>query len=87
MDEHKSRLSKFYDTFKPFISNKSKESAPIHLKTKGDNAVKVQTEEAEILANHFTDAALSMGGDHVNNFTGKDHVTTAVLRPYEKPTK
>lgn len=30
-DEQKSTPSKFYDTFKPFISNKSKESAAIYL--------------------------------------------------------
>lgn len=28
---------------------------------------------AEILANHFTYAALSTGGDHVNNITEEDH--------------
>ena len=55
-----------------FISNKSKESAAIYLKTKGVKAVKDQTEVAEILANYFTNAALSMGRDHVNNFTEED---------------
>ena len=72
-DEHKSRPSKFYDTFKPFISNKIKESEAIHLKTEGDNAVKDQTEVAEILAKYFTNAALSIGGDHVNNIKEEDH--------------
>ena len=28
---------------------------------------------AEILANYFTNAALSIGGDHVNNITEEDH--------------
>lgn len=28
---------------------------------------------AEILANYFTNAALGIGGDHANNFTGEDH--------------
>ena len=72
-DEHKSRPSKFYDTFNSFISNKSKESAAIHLKMESDNTVKDQTEVAEILANHFTYAALSTRGDHVNNITEEDH--------------
>ena len=72
-DEHKSRPSKFYDTFKPFISNNSKEKAAIYLKTEGDNAVKDQTEVAVILANYFTNAARGIAGDHVNNFTEEDH--------------
>ena len=72
-DEHISRPSKFYYTFKPFISNKSKESAAIHLKTEGDNAVKDQMEVAEILAKYFTNATLSIGGDHLNNITEEDH--------------
>ena len=86
-DKHKSRPSKFYDTFKPFISNKIKELEAIYLKTEGDNAVKDQTEVAEILTKYFTNAALSIGGDHVNNIKEEAIVTTAVLRPYEKPTK
>jgi len=45
----------------------------MYLKTKGDNGVKDQTEVAQILANYFPNAALSMGGDHVNNFTEDDH--------------
>ena len=50
----------------------AKESTAIYLKTKGDNAVKDQTEVAEIPANYFTNATLSMGGDNVNNFTEED---------------
>lgn len=71
-DEHKSRPSKFCDTFKPFISNKSKESAAIRLKTEGE-AVNDQMEVAEILAKYFTNATLSIGGDHLNNITEEDH--------------
>ena len=71
------------DTFKPFISNKNKESAAIHLKTEGDNAVKGQTEVAEILAKYFTNAVLRYYWRITSH--KRTIVTTAVLRPYEKP--
>jgi len=87
VDEHKSRPSKFYDTFKPFISNKSKELAAIYLKTKGVKAVKDQTEVAEILANYFTSATLSMGGDHVNNFTEEDRSDNSSVKTIRETYK
>ena len=79
---------KFFDTFKPFIINKSKESAAIHLKTEGDNTVKDQTEVAEILANYFTNVASSIGGDHEIKSRKRTIVTTAVrtIRETHKET-
>lgn len=53
-EEHKDRPDKFYDTFKPFISNKGKGSTTIHIKTKENNSVeKNQNEVAETLASYF----------------------------------
>ena len=73
MEEHKDRPDKFYNTFKPFISNKGKGSSAIHLKTKENNMKKNQSEVAEMLARHFTNAALNIGGDHVSRLTEEDH--------------
>ena len=89
-DEHKSRPSKFHDMFKPFISNKSKESAAIHPKTEDDNSVKDQKGVAEIIAKYFTNAALSIGGDHVTNLTEEghsDHSSVKTIRETHKETK
>lgn len=73
MEEHEDRPDKFYNTFKPFISNKGKGSSVIHLKTKENNIKKNQSEGAKTLARHFTNAALNIGGDHVSHLTEEDH--------------
>ena len=73
MEEHEDRPDKFYNTFKPFISNKGKGSSAIHLKTKENNNRKNQSEVAETLARYFTNAALNIGGDHVSRLTEEDH--------------
>ena len=66
-EELHSNPSAFYNTFKPFISDKVKESPEICLRTK-EGTVKInQPEIAELLANYFTTAASSIGGDHVNS--------------------
>ena len=53
-EEHKDRPDKFYNTFKPFISNKGKGSTTIHIKTKENNSVeKNQNEVAETLVSYF----------------------------------
>lgn len=66
------RPDKFYDTFKPYISNKGKRSIAIHLKTEENNVEKDQNEVAEMLANYFTNAAFNIG-DHVSSLTKESH--------------
>ena len=70
------------NTFKPFISNKNKESAAIHLKTEGDNVVKGQTEVAEILAKYFTNAVLRYLLAETTQITSRKRtiLTTAVVK-------
>ena len=86
--EHKSRSDKFYDTFKPFISNKSKDSVATHLKSEPDNKViPGQKEVAEMLASCFTNAASSIGGDHVINFTEEDHNNHSSVRTIQEGYK
>ena len=72
-EELHSNPSAFYNTFKPFISDKVKESPEICLRTKEGKVTSNQPEVAELLANYFTTAASSIGGDHVNNLTESDH--------------
>ena len=87
-EEHKSRPDKFYDTFKPFISNKSKDSVAIHLNSETDNkVVQDQKEVAEMLASYFTNAALSIGGDHVINLTEQDHNNHSSVRTIQEVYK
>ena len=65
--------SAFYNTFKPFISGKRKESPGITLGTKEEAVTSNQPEVAEILANYFTTSALNIGGNQINRLTEKDH--------------
>ena len=51
-EEH--RPDKFYNTFKPYISNKGKRSTAIHLKTEENNVKKGQNEVAEMLGRPIT---------------------------------
>lgn len=71
--ELNARPDRFYSTFKPFVSNKTKESTEVSLKSEESKIVKNQTEVTEMLANYFTNAASSIGGNHVNNLTEEDH--------------
>lgn len=80
----KSRPDKFYDTFKPFISNKSKETTAIYLKTEGNNVVRDQKEVAEKLAGYFTDAALNIEEYQLIILPRRITVSTIVLGAYKK---
>ena len=86
-EELKSRPDKFYDTFKPFIGSKSKEPTAIYLKTNEHNVVKDQKEVAETLATYFTNVALDIGGDHVNNLTEEDHSEHSSVRSIREAYK
>lgn len=80
----KSRPDKFYDTFKPFISNKSKETTAIYLKTEGNNVVRDQKEVAEKLAGYFTDAALNIEEYQLIILPRRITVSTIVSGAYKK---
>ena len=72
-EELHSNPSAFYNTFKPFISDKVQESPEICLRTKDGTVMSNQPEIAELLANYFNTAASSIGGAHVNNLKESDH--------------
>ena len=71
--ELNTKPQEFYNTFKPFISDKTKESTARCLKGDGNNVVKDPKEEAEMLTAYFTNAALNIGENNVINLTEEDH--------------
>ena len=72
-EELRDKPSEFYKTFKPFLSDKVKGSPTICLRTDEGTVKTNQFEVAELLADYFNTAALSIGGDHVNDLTERDH--------------
>ena len=62
-EELKSRPGEFFNTFRPFISIKVKYSNSICLRTEDGEVDKDHTAVAELLVNHFSSAAASIGGD------------------------
>ena len=71
-EELSTNPSAFYNTFKPFISDKRNESPGITLRTT-EAVTSNQPEVAEILAIYFTTSALNIGGNQINSLTEKDH--------------
>ena len=71
-EEIKTRPNEFYNTFRPFISSKTKESNSICLQSEGGEIDKDPTALAERLASYFKTAAESIGGDHVSSLTESD---------------
>ena len=60
----------FFDTFRPFLNNKTKDAYPVFLKNKhGDGIIEDQRQVAEILANYFSTIASDIGGNHVISLT------------------
>ena len=72
-EELRDKPCEFYKTFKPFLSDKVKGSPTICLRTNEGTVKTNQFEVAELLADYFNTAALSIGGDHVNDLTERDH--------------
>ena len=72
-EELREKPSEFYKTLKPFITDKVKDFPTICLRTSEGTVKTNHPEVAEILADYFNTAALSVRGDHVNNLTGRDH--------------
>ncbi|CAB4025980.1 Hypothetical predicted protein, partial [Paramuricea clavata] len=72
-EDLRDKPSEFYKTFKPFLSDKVKDPAVICLRTNESTVKTNEYEVTELLADYFNTAACSIGGDHVNNLTEKDH--------------
>ena len=70
-DELKSKPRNFYKTFRPFLSDKSKDGTNICLKI-DEKVEQDQLIVAEVLADYFTTAADDIGGDRVKNLTTSD---------------
>ena len=58
---------------RPFLSNKTKYPTTICIATDGGKVEKDQAVIAELLANYFSTAASSIGGDQVPNLIESDH--------------
>ena len=66
----KSKPHDFFDTFRPFLNNKTKDANPIFLKNKHeDGIIEDQRQVAENLANYFAAVASDIGGNHVISLT------------------
>ena len=82
-EEIKTRPNEFYNTFRPFISSKTKESTSICLRSEGGEIEKGQTAAAERLASYLTTSTESIGGDHVSSLTESDlenHSSVGAIR-------
>lgn len=66
----KSKPHDFFDTFRPFLNNKTKDDHQIFLKNKDEDAIiDDQKQVAEALANYFSTIASDIGGNHVISLT------------------
>ena len=69
-EEMKSKPHDFFDTFRPFLNNKTKDANQIFLKNKHeDGIIEDQRQVAETLANYFSTIASGIAGNHVINLT------------------
>ena len=69
-EEMKAKPHDFFDTFRPFLDNKTKDANPIFLKNKHeDGIIEDQRQVAETLANYFSTIASDNGGNHVISLT------------------
>lgn len=66
-DELNTRPGAFYDTFKPFISDKTNKAVTIYLKRENGSLVKDQSEVADMLAIYFANVAKDIGGDAIKS--------------------
>ena len=72
-EEMKSKPHDFFDTFRPFLTNKTKDANPIFLKSKHkDGIIENQKQVAETLDNYFPTIASDIGGNHVVSLTEND---------------
>ena len=66
----KSKPHDFFDAFRPFLNNKTKDANPIFLKNKHeDGIIEDQRQVAETLADYFSTIASDIGGNHVISLT------------------
>ena len=66
----KSKPHDFFDTFRPFLNNKTKDANPIFLKNKHeDGIIEDQRQVSETLADYFSTIASDIGGNHVISLT------------------
>ncbi|XP_028405238.1 uncharacterized protein LOC114527742 [Dendronephthya gigantea] len=82
-EELKSKPGEFFNTFKPFISSKTKDTNVICLKSDDEEVEKDQKVVAELLADHFNTVAANIGGNHVINLSENDHRNHSSIRIIE----
>ena len=72
-EEMKSKPHDFFNTFRPFLNNKTKDANPIFLKNKHeDGIIEDQRQVAETLTNYFSTIASDIGGNHVISLTDNE---------------
>ena len=63
----------FFNTFQPFISNKTAKNNPISLNIDGNVTKNDAVAIANCFANYFANVALTIGGQHVHDLLEEDH--------------
>lgn len=76
--ELKSKPKEFFNAFKPFLSNTSKEENAISLKIE-KKVEKYELNIAEELADYFSTVAVAIGGNYVENLKSQTCKTIEVL--------
>ena len=82
-NESNTRPGAFYDTYKPFISDKTKEAVPLYLKKENGSLVKDQSEVADMLSTYFTNVAKDIGGDAIKSLDNENlegHYSIVAIR-------
>ncbi|KAK2561877.1 hypothetical protein P5673_015271 [Acropora cervicornis] len=82
-EELKSKPSDFFNTFKPFIGTKAKDTNPTCLKSEDGEVEKDQTVVAELLAGHFNTVAAYIGGNHITSLTENDQRNHSSVKAVE----
>lgn len=62
-----------YNTFKPFISNKTAKDNPTSLNVDGNVTKNDAVVVANCFADYFANVALNIGGQHVHDLLEEDH--------------
>ena len=62
-----------YNTFKPFISNKTAKNNPTSLNVDGNVTKNDAVVVANCFADYFANVALNIGGQHVHDLLEEDH--------------
>ena len=86
-EELKSKPSEFFNTFRPFISTKTKDTNAICLKSEDGEVEKDQTVVAELLAGHFNTVGANIEGNRITSLTDNDHRNHSSVKAIESGYK